>query len=60
MMGARGKKGPSSTSFFGTRGKKSELPINDEENTENLAALMYTLAHDRDYQKNVDFETNGK
>lgn len=60
MMGVRGKKGPSSTSFFGTRGKKSEIPTNDEENTENLAALMYTLTHDKDYLKNDDLETNGE
>lgn len=68
LMGVRGKKGPSSTSFFGTRGKKDDtLAANNDENNsaENLAAMMYSIASDRDYQKHysndeLDSEMTGK
>lgn len=68
LMGVRGKKGPSSTSFFGTRGKKDDTSAanNDESSSaENLAAMMYSIASDQDYQKQyssdeLDSEMTGK
>lgn len=68
LMGVRGKKGPSTSTFFGTRGKKDNGSVNQEDtnSAESLLSLLYLLANDKDYMKHndvkedADFEVTGK
>ncbi len=65
-VGIRGKKGPLTTAFFGTRGKRDDISGNGNDNTDEVAAMMYLLTNDKGYNirnhmnDGSDFEMTGE